>query len=115
MEWSPPYDWSRPSRLKEVSIRDAVEYANQAVGEGLAIVIPVCTDRERARVIGINEWLLPAISLHLDEARACSLVRSLHHDHDRMKSWRVFSQLLAAGQRIAETASALRDPHPPQN
>ena len=113
MEWSPPYDWSRPSRLKEVSIRDAVDYANQAVGEGLAIVIPVCTDRERARVVGIDEWLLPAISLQLDEARACSLVRSLHHDHDRMRAWHVFSQLVAAGQRIKDAIGALHDPRLP--
>ena len=112
MEWSPPYDWSRPSGLKEVSIREAVDYARQAVGEGLATAVPVCTDRERGRVYGIDEWLLPTISLQLDEARACSLVRSLHHDHDRMKAWRVFSQLIASGRLIQDAVDALRDPRP---
>lgn len=110
MEWSPPYDWSRPSRPKEVSIREAVDYARQAAGEGLAAVVPLCTDRERGRVYGIDEWLLPTISLQLDEARACSLVRSLHHDHDRMKAWRVLSQLVQAGRRIKDAADSLYDP-----
>ncbi len=110
MEWSPPYDWEQPSRPKERAIREAVEYARQAAGEGLASIVPVCTDRERGRVFGIEEWLLPTISLQLDEARACSLVRSLHHDHDRLKAWRVFSQLVASGQRIKDAIEALRDP-----
>lgn len=113
MEWSPPYDWSRPSRPKEVTIREAIDYARQAVGDGLATVVPVCTDRERGRVYGIEEWLLPTISLQLDEARACSLVRSLHHDHDRMKAWRVFSQLIASGRRIQDAVDALSDPRLP--
>ena len=131
MEWSPPYDWSQPTRPKEVSIREAVNYARQSVtagfgsaglgsaglgaGEGLASIVPVCTDRERHRVFGIEEWLLPVIALQLDEARACSLVRSVHHDHDRdrVKTWRVVSQLIASGQRIKDAVEALRDPHMP--
>jgi uncharacterized protein len=113
MDWSPPYDWSQPSRPKEISIREAVDYARQSVGEGLASVVPVCTDRERGRVFGIDEWLLPTISLQLDEARACSLVRSLHHDHDRLKAWRVFSQLVASGRRIRDAVEALRNPRMP--
>ncbi len=111
MEWSPPYNLEQPSSPKEQAIRDAVEYASQAVGGGLAAIVPVCTDRERGRVFGIEEWLLPTISLHLDEARACSLVRSLHHDHDRLKAWQVFSQLVQAGQRIKDAVQALNDPH----
>lgn len=104
MEWSPPYDWSQPTRPKEVSIREAVDYAKEAVGAGLASVVPVCTARERGRVYGIEEWLLPVISLQLDEARACSLVRTLHHDHDRLKAWRVFSQLVQAGRQLKQAA-----------
>ena len=119
MEWSPPYDWSQPTRPKEVSIREAVDYARQSVngglgaGEGLAGIVAVCTDRERHRVFGIEEWLLPVIALQLDEARACSLVRSVHHDHDRLKAWRVVSQLIATGQRIKDAVSALSDPRAP--
>ena len=129
MEWSPPYDWSQPVRSKEVSIREAVSYARQSVtagfgsaglgsaglgaGEGLASIVPVCTDRERHRVFGVEEWLLPVIALQLDEARACSLVRSVHHDHDRVKAWRVVSQLIASGQRIKDAVEALSNPHMP--
>lgn len=108
MEWSPPYDWERPSRPKEHSIRDAVEYARQTLGETLSAAVPVCTDREHQHVFGVTEWLLPTMLLMLDEARACSLVRSLHHDHDRQKAWQVVSQLIQAGQRIKDVVDALR-------
>ena len=39
-----------------------------------------------------------------------SLVRSLHHDYDRLKAWQVFSQLVQAGRRIKDTVQALSDP-----
>ena len=102
MEWSPPYDWERPSRLKEQSIREAVDYARQSVGAGLRNVVPVCSDRERGRVHGIEEWLLPMIIVQLDEARAVSLVRSLHHDYDGQKLRQTLSQFVAAGRRITD-------------
>ena len=102
MEWSPPYDWESPSRPKEQSIREAVDYARQSAGAGLRNVVPVCSDRERGRVHGIEEWLLPMIIVQLDEARAVSLVRSLHHDYDRQKVGQTLSQLVAAGRRITD-------------
>jgi uncharacterized protein len=107
MEWSPPYDWEQSSRPKERSIREAVEFAGQAVGSGLATVVPVCTDRECGRVLGVEEWLLPVIVLHLEEARAVSLVRSLHRDYDRQKGWQVVAQLIQAGLRLKDVARSL--------
>lgn len=108
MEWSPPYDWEQPSRLKEESIRDAIDYARQATGNLVQAAVPVCTDRERGHVFGIEEWLMPMIITQLDEARAVSLVRSLHRDYDQQKLRKVFNQFVAIGRRVASAMTTPR-------
>lgn len=100
MEWAPPYHWDEPARPKEHSIRDAVKYAAQTLGSGLSATVPVVTYREGHRVYGIEEWLLPTIALHLDEARAVSLVRSLHQGYDKQKLGQVVTQLMRVGLQI---------------
>ncbi|NEQ54727.1 MAG: GTPase [Leptolyngbya sp. SIO3F4] len=46
-EWQPPYDWQAGQRPKEVSIRDAVAYRLETLGE--STVVPLVTfDRDRA-------------------------------------------------------------------
>jgi predicted GTPase len=102
MEWSPPYDWEQPSRPKEQSIHDAVEFARQSMGSSLPQVVPVCTDREHRMVYGIEEWLLPLLIVQLDEARAVSLVRSIHRDYDGQKVLKVLSQFAEVGRRIKD-------------
>jgi uncharacterized protein len=97
MEWSPPYDWNEPKRPKERNIREAVEYNRGEFGDLLAGVVPVCTDHERNRVYGIDEWLLPAMAAVLSDARACSLIRNLHAELDRGKVNRLLRQLRNAG------------------
>lgn len=104
MEWAPPYSWEKPVRPKEKNIRDALEFARTTFKDRLSSVIPVCADVEHHRVYGIEEYLLPTISLLLDEARACSLVRSLHRDYDQQRTWQVVSQMMSAGTKIKELA-----------
>ena len=104
MEWSPPYTWEQPTRPKELSIHSAVDYARQTFGNRVESMVPVCTDRERNHIYGINEYLLPTISLLLDEARAVSLVRSLHRDYDQERAWKVVNQLMSMGNKIQEFA-----------
>lgn len=104
MEWSPPYSWESPRRPKETNIRAALEFVRTTFGKRLDSIVPVCSDRQHGRVFGIEEYLLPTISLLLDEARACSLVRSLHHDYDRERASQVVSQLMSAGSKIREFA-----------
>lgn len=103
MEWTPPYNWQDPSRPKERSIHEVLEYSRQAVGPGLQSIVPVCADRDHGRVYGIEEWLLPTVLVQLDDARAVSLVRSLHQEYDRHKLKKTVSQLIEAGKKIMET------------
>ena len=110
MEWDPPYYWEEPSRPKEHSIRNAVDYATQTLGTSLSSAVPVVTDREHSRIYGIEEWLWPTIALHLDDARAVSLVRTLHHEYDQQRTWQVVSQFIQVGRQIRD---AVRAPDPP--
>jgi predicted GTPase len=113
MEWLPPYHWEEPSRPKEHSIRNAVDYATEVLGTRLSSAVPVVTDREHGRIYGIEEWLLPTIALHLDDARAVSLVRSLHHEYDQQRTWQVVSQFIRAGQQIHDAVRASDQPNTP--
>ncbi len=70
----------------------AMDYARKATGDILLAAVPVCTDMDRGHVFGIEEWLLPMIITQLGEARAVSLVRSLHRDYDQHKLQKVLSQ-----------------------
>lgn len=102
MEWAPPYDWEHPTRPKEQSIRDAVDYCRQSIAQKIPMA-PICSDRENSRLFGIEEWLMPLIIVQLDEARAVSLVRSLHQNYDQQRLQKTVSQFVEAGKRIVDT------------
>lgn len=102
MEWSPPYDWQSGNKPKEVSMREAVAYNAELFGEALAGVIPVCADVERGREFGIEEFLLPAITPLLDNARASSVLRSLHQELNQDRVQRVVKQFWNAGKSLVQ-------------
>lgn len=113
MEWSPPYQWEEPSRPKEHSIREAVDYVTETWGASLSSVVPVVTDREHGRVYGLEEWLLPTIALHLEDARAVSLVRTLRRGDDQQRIWQVVSQLIQVGRQIRDAVRTSYAPKSP--
>ena len=115
MEWAPPYQWDDPSRPKEHSIREAVDYVSETLGASLSAVVPVVTDREHGRVYGLEEWMLPTIALHLEDARAVSLVRTLHREYDRQRTWQVVSQFIQAGRQIRDAVRTSDAPETPPN
>lgn len=104
MEWSPPYAWQDPADTKEFAIHDAVAY-NQGLLEGVCDgLVPACTDVDRDRVYGVREWLEPVMVALLEEARACSLIRSLHADLKRDQVKRVANQIYKAGWQILKAS-----------
>ncbi len=110
MEWDPPYDWPRPRRPKEESIAGAVGYLRELLGASLEAVVPVCTDRQRDHVYGVQEYLIPAMTALLSEARAVSLVKALNKENDRGKYRKVFQQVLDAGVRLKDLWGKNRSP-----
>jgi predicted GTPase len=100
MEWAPPYDWQEPKRPKEQHIREALEAVRDQFGERIVGVVPVCT--AEGRRYGFDEWLLPALAKHLDQAHAVALLRTLRAEADTGKVRKVFDQLLAVGKQAAQ-------------
>jgi predicted GTPase len=99
MEWQPPYRWQKPSRTKEKQIAEAVASVRETLGDFLVGVVPVCTGE--GKVYGVEEWLLPALSELLGEARAVAMLRVLRSEIDTGKIRKVFDQFLAAGKETA--------------
>lgn len=95
-EWEPPYDWQQPQRVKEQQIAQAVIEARSRLGEEIARIVPVCTAPDK--MVGIQEWLIPALAEHLAEALGVSTARRLHSEADRKKYRRVFHQLFESGK-----------------
>ncbi len=102
MEWAPPYDWSLPRRPKEIHIREALAAVREQFIDELADVVPVCT--APGKVLGIDEWLLPAIAKRLDEAHGVALLRCLRAEVSKERVRKVFRQLLATGKEMARIA-----------
>lgn len=102
MEWEPPYDWQRPRRPKEEHIAGALAYVRELFGHRLETVVPVCTARDRGRVYGIAEELVPAMTALLPEARAVSLVKTLHADQLEGRFSQILSQAVNVGRQAIE-------------
>ncbi len=106
LEWKPPYDWMRPTRDKESSMAAAVEAVQPEFSGRLSATVPVCTDVQRQRAYGVHEWLLPAMLVLLDDARACAFLRTLHDDLSRGQFDLLFRQLGNAGWGILKACFA---------
>jgi predicted GTPase len=102
MEWEPPYDWQRPQRPKEEHIAGALDYIRELFGHRLETVVPVCTDRDRGRVYGITEHLIPAMTALLPEARAVSLIKTLHADQLEGRYSQLLTQAVSAGRQMVD-------------
>lgn len=110
LEWAPPYDWQNPTRPKEHSIHSAVEYNAGQFSPMVDGVVPVCTDGERQRIYGVMEWLLPAMTAALGEARAVAVIRTLHADIDTGRLKTVLAQLGNAGRGLLRGMLAATGP-----
>ena len=73
-QWQPPYNWQTGELLKEVSIRDAVKYRQEVLGEYCTQILPIVTaDFESQRqpwhddvlAISILKTITPAKQLRL--------------------------------------------------
>ncbi len=66
-EWNPPYDWREGTRPKEKSIREAVSYRAEQLGDICELVLPLVTeDRANNR----PAWGVEELSLELIQAIA---------------------------------------------
>jgi len=87
LQWQPPYQWQQPQQEKEVSIKEAVDYAVEVLGPRVAAVVPICTSADPGRRWGIRENLLPALTQVLPQAQATALLRGFELDQSA-RPWR---------------------------
>ena len=66
-EWEPPYNWQLGEKPKEISIRDAIQYRTEMLGEYCNLVLPVITSDLKTNR---SSWGVEAISLSLMTAIA---------------------------------------------
>ncbi|MEM9264978.1 MAG: GTPase [Cyanobacteria bacterium P01_F01_bin.13] len=75
-EWQPPYDWQTGQRPKEISIREAVAYRVETLGQGAEAVVPLVT-YERDRSAWNDERLALRLLETLGHAKQYRLARFL--------------------------------------
>jgi predicted GTPase len=101
MEWSPPYNWRKPTRTKENNIAAAAEVIRQQLGEKITAIVPVCTRSDA--IFAIKEELLPEVTQLLGEARAVAMLRCLQAEADEGQVRRLFDQLLNTGKLLLQS------------
>jgi predicted GTPase len=100
MEWSPPYNWTEPTRTKELQVHQAWDALREQLGEYLVAIVPVCV--AVGKVYGVEESLLPMLLGFLEEARAVAMLRCLRAEVNTSKVRKVFQQLLDTGLQAAK-------------
>jgi len=100
MEWSPPYNWTKPTRAKELQVHEAWNALREQLGEYLVAIVPVCV--AVGKIYGIEEGLLPTLLGFLEQARAVALLRCLRAEVNTGKVRKVFQQLLDTGLQAAK-------------
>ncbi|WNZ43713.1 50S ribosome-binding GTPase [Leptolyngbya boryana CZ1] len=75
-EWTPPYNWQFGDRPKEVSIREAVAYRQDVLGEVASFVLPLVTAGEHREAWGVDDLSI-AILNTIDPAKQARLARFL--------------------------------------
>jgi len=111
-EWSPPYDWRMGNQPKEVSIRDAMAYRQEILGEVSPIILPLVTsspDQERA-AWGVTE-LSNAMVSEFDPAKQSRMARFLRDRDARIKaSAKIINQYASQMSTTQGLAALLKSP-----
>lgn len=76
-EWQPPYDWQQGERPKERSIREAVAYRQEMLGDLCSVILPIVNQNEQQRPVWGLESLTQALLNHLEPAKQLRLAHFL--------------------------------------
>lgn len=95
-EWAPPYDWKTGTRLKELSIRDAVAAGGEAFVGRVLDTVPVCG--AAGKEWNISDGLAEAMASRLDAARGAAVLRAFHAEGSAHGGRKVVKQLLNVGR-----------------
>ncbi len=77
-EWTPPYNWQFGNRPKEVSIREAVAYRQEVLGEVCSYVLPIVTVGNNREAWGIDALSMSILNT-IDPAKQARLARFMRN------------------------------------
>ncbi len=100
LEWSPPYDWREPTREKERTIAEAVEYVKQLFPGSFVDYIAICADAARKRTWGVLEELVPALTALLNDAQSAALLRAFEQELDQSQMRTLLKQVQRMGSDL---------------
>ena len=111
-EWSPPYDWKTGSQPKESSIRDAIAYRQEILGEASATILPLVagSQEENRAAWGVTE-LSNAMISEFDPAKQSRMARFLRDRNSRIKaSAKIIDQYASQMSTTQGLAALLKSP-----
>ncbi|MER3435723.1 MAG: GTPase [Leptolyngbya sp. ERB_1_1] len=77
-EWNPPYNWQFGDRPKEVSIREAIAYRQEVLGQVCSFVLPIVTAGDNREAWGIDALSMSILNT-IDPAKQARLARFMRN------------------------------------
>lgn len=77
-EWTPPYDWRKPSSSKEHSMANAVGYARELFGDSISAYACVYTGEMESTDTSVGDELIPLLIAHLDQGHASAVLKAFY-------------------------------------
>ncbi|WP_299489824.1 GTPase [Acaryochloris sp. IP29b_bin.137] len=111
-EWSPPYDWRSGDQPKETSIRDAIAYRQEILGEVSTAILPMVTgDTSQNRQAWGGTELSAAMVDEFDPAKQARMARFLRDRTTRITTAaKIINQYASQMSTTQGLAALLKSP-----
>ena len=111
-EWSPPYDWRSGDQPKETSIRDAIAYRQEILGEVSTAILPLVTgDTSQDRQAWGGTELSAAMVDEFDPAKQARMARFLRDRTTRITTAaKIINQYASQMSTTQGLAALLKSP-----
>lgn len=111
-EWSPPYDWRSGKQPKETSIREAIAYRQEILGEVSAAILPLVTgDTSQDRQAWGGTELSAAMVDEFDPAKQARMARFLRDRTTRITTAaKIINQYASQMSTTQGLAALLKSP-----
>ncbi|WP_417731610.1 GTPase family protein [Rosistilla oblonga] len=102
-EWTPPYDWTTPTCLKEESMAEAVAYTHELFGDTIAQTICVYAGDQHPNKSGVADNLVPALIANLDQAHAAAILKAFYKQLSRNRIEQLRGQFTGLLKTVGRT------------
>lgn len=99
-EWSPPYNWRRPTSEKERSIAKAVAYTQELFGEAIAAYACVHTGENHPADASVAEEVVPPLVDHLTHGHSAAILKAFYQQLSRQRFQQLSRQVVGLLKNI---------------